>query len=141
MFHRQRVIAAAIAGLLCAALGAADEVNQKAMSAEQRGIVDGAELYAELCSTCHGAEGRGDGPAQASLPKQAPDLSVLARDNGGKFPVRNVRRLIQRKAPDQTHGERTMPVWGPTLVKMTGGAALAPYRVQNLVSHVESLQR
>lgn len=39
-----------------------------------RSIAAGATLYAENCSACHGAEGRGDGPLAASLPVKPIDL-------------------------------------------------------------------
>jgi mono/diheme cytochrome c family protein len=30
-------------------------------------VADGSQIYAERCALCHGAEGKGDGPASASL--------------------------------------------------------------------------
>jgi putative copper export protein/mono/diheme cytochrome c family protein len=39
-------------------------------------IVHGAKLFAANCVTCHGAEGRGDGPAARSLPLRAADLTA-----------------------------------------------------------------
>ncbi|MBI2891542.1 MAG: c-type cytochrome [Nitrospirae bacterium] len=35
----------------------------------------GAELFAELCVTCHGPEGNGQGPAAADLPRRPADLT------------------------------------------------------------------
>jgi putative copper export protein/mono/diheme cytochrome c family protein/peroxiredoxin len=37
-------------------------------------IVAGATLYAEHCASCHGPDGRGDGPAGRALPRRPPDL-------------------------------------------------------------------
>lgn len=37
-------------------------------------ITHGGALYAQHCATCHGASGRGDGPAAASLPTKPADL-------------------------------------------------------------------
>src|SRR5262249_55521801 len=39
-------------------------------------IARGASLYAEHCSVCHGALGRGDGPAAASLAVVPADLAA-----------------------------------------------------------------
>ncbi len=39
-------------------------------------IVHGAELFAANCVVCHGAEGRGDGPAAQSLPLRPADLTA-----------------------------------------------------------------
>ena len=36
----------------------------------------GAELYAAKCATCHGAEGKGDGPAAGALPRKPRDFST-----------------------------------------------------------------
>ena len=36
----------------------------------------GAALFAENCASCHGADGRGDGPAAASLPVPPADLTA-----------------------------------------------------------------
>ena len=39
-------------------------------------IVQGAKLFAANCATCHGAEGRGDGPAAQSLTPRPADLTA-----------------------------------------------------------------
>jgi putative copper resistance protein D len=36
----------------------------------------GEPIYASTCATCHGAGGRGDGPAGAGLPKPPADMFV-----------------------------------------------------------------
>ena len=37
-------------------------------------VAHGAARFAEACSSCHGAAGRGDGPAAAALPASPADL-------------------------------------------------------------------
>ncbi len=39
-------------------------------------IVQGAALFPEHCAVCHGAEGRGDGPAAKTLPVPSADLTA-----------------------------------------------------------------
>jgi copper resistance protein D len=39
-------------------------------------IAAGQELFAEHCASCHGANGRGDGPVAANLPKPPADLTA-----------------------------------------------------------------
>jgi len=40
------------------------------------GIASASALYPEDCASCHGAEGRGDGPLAASLPEPPADLTA-----------------------------------------------------------------
>ena len=51
-------------------------------------IVDGSRLFADNCAACHGADGRGDGPAAGNLPIKPADLTaahVLAHSDGEMF--------------------------------------------------------
>lgn len=41
-------------------------------------ISRGRKIFESNCAVCHGAEGRGDGPAAAALPKRPDDLSQIA---------------------------------------------------------------
>ncbi len=40
---------------------------------------DGEELYRNYCTVCHGAEGKGDGPAASSFDPPPPDLTDAER--------------------------------------------------------------
>lgn len=68
--------------------------------------------YRNSCAQCHGASGKGDGPVASSLTKNAPDLSMLQKNNGGVFPVTKVYSIIEGNADVRVHGSRDMPVWG-----------------------------
>lgn len=57
---------------------------QPAASPEQ--IAQGRELYQTHCAACHGAEGRGDGPAAASLSPAPADLKRLTSMPLGRRP-------------------------------------------------------
>lgn len=51
-------------------------------------IADGATLYPVHCASCHGAEGRGDGPAASTLPVSLVDLTaehLWAHEDGELF--------------------------------------------------------
>ena len=80
-----RRIAVGAALLLCAGLAikyldliqAAATPNPIASSAES--ISHGQRLWLQDCAACHGAQGRGDGPVTASLPKRPKDLTRVAK--------------------------------------------------------------
>lgn len=63
------------------------------------------------CASCHGAAGKGDGPIATQLKTPPPDLTVLAKKNGGVFPFAKVYDMIEG-ADVASHGTREMPVWG-----------------------------
>ena len=41
-------------------------------------IARGRQLFAKNCAVCHGADGRGNGPAAAALPQRPDDLGRIA---------------------------------------------------------------
>ena len=80
----------------------------------------GAELFAENCATCHGAEAIGDGPMTEILSVQPPDLTSLSARNGGEFPLeRVVRHIDGRDTVVLAHGG-PMPVFGSLLQGESG---------------------
>lgn len=75
---------------------------------DDRGITE----YEISCMPCHGVNGKGDGPNAAKLSKAPADLSMLEKSNGGVFPEKRVREMIDGRADVAAHGPRSMPVWG-----------------------------
>jgi mono/diheme cytochrome c family protein len=102
--RRTAVIALALLGLQASPAWTADYV---AMS--------GKDLYQRLCASCHGSEGRGDGPVAASLKVEVPDLTLIARRAGNVYQRERVVRIIDGRFIIGAHGSRTMPVWGEDL--------------------------
>ncbi len=68
--------------------------------------------YLSSCAPCHGADGKGDGPVSAELKTKPADLTVLAKKNGGIFPVRTTYEFIEGRKLVAAHGTREMPIWG-----------------------------
>jgi hypothetical protein len=60
------------------------------------------------CAVCHGADGRGVRPYSRVTSKTVPDLTTLARRNGGLFPFERVYKFIDGT---QGHEPRDMPAW------------------------------
>lgn len=104
----------------------------------------GEQMFKAYCASCHGADGRGGGPAAASLTTAAPNLTKLARDNGGKFPesrVTSMLGLLAGSKPTPAHGTKTMPVWGDVFRAGHEDQSRVQLRIANLAKYVESIQQ
>ena len=76
-------------------------------------VVDsGYERFIDSCAFCHGVDAKGEGAASAMLSKQPANLTQLAKNNGGKFPLARVYATIDGRDMPKSHGLREMPVWG-----------------------------
>lgn len=96
----------------------------------------GTQMYVNFCAPCHGLDGKGNGPIAPALKEQPPDLSVLTRNNGGKFPATRVASVLHFGLPNPAHGTAQMPIWGP----MFGDPNQSTLRISNLVDYVRDLQ-
>lgn len=85
---------------------------------------DGRLAFGDHCATCHGVTARGDGPMAAVLSVAPPDLTRLARDNGGTFPLARVLRRVDGQEEVLAHGG-PMPVFG-LLLDGPSVAVMAP---------------
>jgi mono/diheme cytochrome c family protein len=74
----------------------------------------GRTEYMSSCASCHGADGKGNGPVAQGLTKKPSDLTTLARRSGGALPVQLVWEMVDGRASTDiwAHGSRDMPVWG-----------------------------
>jgi mono/diheme cytochrome c family protein len=77
----------------------------------------GRTAYFKYCSSCHGFDGRGKGVVAPSLRVAPPDLTLLAKRQGGKFPHDEVKSVIDGRTAIAAHGSSEMPVWGAVLGK------------------------
>src|SRR3974390_1178903 len=50
----------------------------------------GKEMYTQYCASCHGMDGKGDGPAAAALKIQPTNLTTLAAKSGGAGPAARI---------------------------------------------------
>jgi len=101
----------------------------------------GQEMYATYCAACHGKDGKGNGPAAEALKVPPTDLTILSKNNGGKFPAMKVSSTIRGEANLPAHGSKEMPVWGKLFMSISHGhASEVQQRVANLTSYIESLQ-
>ena len=103
----------------------------------------GKAAYERYCASCHGVDGKGQGPAAASLKNPLPDLTQLAKNNNGEFPTMRVLHSVDGTLYLAGHGSREMPVWGEQLqagaISGTTGARKREV-LQFVVSYVGALQ-
>lgn len=133
MKTKTKLLFAVIAG--CGAFAATPQQNGY--------VVDGPSLYRTYCASCHGADGKGAGPAAAALKKAPSDLTTISQRNGGEFPAFRIGHVIDGTAdvPSITaHGTREMPVWGDLLPQHRDDALLK-LREHNLTEYLRSLQK
>jgi mono/diheme cytochrome c family protein len=100
----------------------------------------GKDSFDAYCASCHGTDGRGNGPVAGSLRNIPTDLTVLASRNGDSFPRERVAAVLMGTSRTVVaHGTRAMPIWGP-LFRMFESDARTQVRIDNLVSYLEKLQ-
>jgi mono/diheme cytochrome c family protein len=103
MRNKQTTLWGLAAGLACFALSAV------AQQPAQR--VDlGKREFDNNCAVCHGRDAKGGGPYVEFLKRSPPDLTLLAKGNGGVFPLARTYEVIEGAGPG--HGGRDMPIWG-----------------------------
>jgi mono/diheme cytochrome c family protein len=76
----------------------------------QQKLEVGKRDYETKCAVCHGKDGKGKGPYAEQLKGGLPDLTTMAKRNGGIFPVTRTFETIE--GAGKGHGTRDMPVWG-----------------------------
>ncbi len=129
-----------LAGTLWAA--AAQEPPQPIPSILTDSLV-GEDLYVAYCATCHGLDGRGNGPVASALVVTPADLTALSRLNGGTFPrVQLEARLDGEMTVSDpiAHGSTEMPIWGAIFRALDASDTIAQVRVTNLVDYLEAIQ-
>jgi mono/diheme cytochrome c family protein len=131
--------AAAIATTLLALTASA-----RASAAEE--ATPGRALYLRLCASCHGANGRGDGPVAPALGERPTDLTTLARRHGGDFSAIDVFSAVDGTTMPRAHGVSEMPVWGEVLREAPGVPAEAAKEQARdtlllITDHLRTIQR
>ncbi|MGC1489524.1 MAG: cytochrome c [Albidovulum sp.] len=74
----------------------------------------GHALYQGFCQSCHGDQGKGDGPLAGDLAKKPADLTKISARNGDVFPVVRVMSVIDGYTRKNDHGS-IMPEMGALL--------------------------
>jgi hypothetical protein len=113
--------------------------------------------YMSNCATCHGLNGKGDGPylkflmVSEYVPPSLPNLTVLAKNNDGIFPSDRVYEVIDGRAEVRAHGPRLMPIWGVeyskeaaeyyrSVFRVNDAESFVSKRIGSLVAYIQSIQ-
>lgn len=134
-----RAAAMAATGMIAMLSAASAPVLAATEGAQQQARRD----YQKYCASCHGPEGRGDGPVAQAMKAMPADLSLLSMNNDGKYPADKVREIIDGRADVKAHGPRAMPVWGKEFyVSAEGvGQRQAHDRIEGLTDYLQRMQK
>lgn len=138
LFVMKCLTLALVGGCLCAAQ-AQEKVT---IPVNKTAANDGKQMYMSYCAACHGADGRGMGPAASALKVPPTDLTMLAQNNHGKFPGAHVAAVLQFGSTLPSHGSAMMPVWGPIFSGMShsSSAEERQQRIANITRYLETIQ-
>lgn len=104
----------------------------------------GSGMFREYCAVCHGADGKGGGPASAALKTPPTALTTLTIANGGKFPADKVSAILSGQGQGTpAHGSREMPIWGTVFRSLESPSSAVigvKQRIANLTRYLESIQ-
>lgn len=104
----------------------------------------GSEMYAVYCAVCHGATGKGNGPAASVFKKPLTNLTMLAKSSNGNYPAEHVRAVLKFGTSVPAHGNIQMPVWNTLFRSLNTTEEPADtatkVRMHNLVEYIQSIQ-
>ncbi|MBO9465461.1 Cytochrome c [Pelagimonas phthalicica] len=116
------------------------------VEAEMPQASDGKALFMENCASCHGANGKGEGPMARAMEKTPKDLTLIQVRHGDKFPKSKVLSTIDGYARSDIAGPG-MPEFGALLegdlIPYDSGDGIetpTPRKLLALLEYIESIQ-
>jgi mono/diheme cytochrome c family protein len=135
------LVASALLTFVTANVAMAQEKVIKKAPVEQSDPSSGKAMYASYCAACHGAGGKGDGPAASAFKVPPADLTQLTKNNHGEFPSNHLWAILQFGSPVPAHGSSDMPVWGRLFRSLDPNDPVkVNQRIQNLIEYLKTLQ-
>lgn len=142
---KKAIVLAATLLLSAGLVFAQDKTDQskavKNTAIKQTSPASGKEMFTQYCAPCHGADGKGNGPAAGAMKTPPADLTQLAKKHDGKFPANSVASTLKFGNGPGAHGSAEMPVWGPLLQSLDKyHETVVQQRISNIITYIETLQ-
>ena len=112
-------------------------------SAQQQEVLKNGRIdFEENCAPCHGKSGMGEGKMAGLLTAKPPDLTRIAKRNGGEFPFWKIYETVDGETPSQAHQLSPMPIWGNRFRDQGESGVHPPFYVRILLitQYLESIQ-
>jgi mono/diheme cytochrome c family protein len=77
----------------------------------------GKSEFINYCASCHGSDGKGNGPIVHFLKRKPKDLTQLTKENGNVFPFERIWGVFDGTYTMAEHGSTEMPIWGYKFVR------------------------
>jgi len=130
--------------LFSAVAALCDSASAWAQTGEEKLAAAGRDEYSRYCASCHGTEGKGDGPIAADLSVAPADLTQISARRGGVFPQAMIAEFIDGRRRVRAHGPANMPVWGERFDREAPTAPAGDIairgRVLPLIEYLRSIQ-
>lgn len=144
MFKKITILLGAlvVATGLCLAQSNTAQTPQVTKTAiRQTNAASGKEMFTQYCAPCHGAAGKGNGPAASAMKVAPTDLTQLGKNHEGKYPANSVASVLRFGNGSGPHGSADMPVWGPLFQSLDRfHDTTVQQRISNIVTYIETLQ-
>lgn len=132
-----------LSAALLAALGTSrpQSKNEHKPATKAANIASGKGIFQKYCASCHGKEGKGDGPAAFALMTAPADLTTLSKRYEGKFPEGYISTVLIFGKSFASHGSEDMPVWGSRFKKIDPvHDPSGQQHIDDVIAYIRSLQ-
>jgi mono/diheme cytochrome c family protein len=115
--------------------------KEPAPTAIEAGTTTPKQIFVKHCASCHGTDGKGNGPAAIALKPPPPDLTTLTHRHNGKYPRGYVGALLKFGRSFAAHGSEDMPVWGSRFKELDPDHdPTGQQHIDDMVAYIQSLQ-
>jgi len=137
----KRFSVAAMAFIFAAGVGLGQSNTHASTPLNRTSPANGKQMFTNYCASCHGSDGKGNGPVAPTLKIPPADLTALSKNNHGVFPEAHIISVLQYGTAISSHGTAEMPIWGPLLENMEKASPqVQKLRESNLVRYLETIQ-